>query len=186
MNTGQTLLVIAAFAMLSLITLAVNGTLISTSSTGIQMETSLNALSIAQTMLDEILAKDFDQHTAGGHRVFDYASMTDPALLGPEGSEKNWSIDSTKTGGYYSQWRYNDVDDYNGYVRAAITPRLGWFRVSVKVFYVDEFTPTVQSNTRTWQKKIVVTVTHTSMPRDVQGNPIPYDLEDISVYRKYY
>lgn len=180
------MLVIGAFTLLSIITVAINSTLMSTSGTGLEMETSLNALSTAQTMLDEILAKEFDQNTTWGHRVYDYASMTSPAFLGPEGSEKNFTIDSTKVGGYYSAWRFNDIDDYNGYIRASVNPRLGWFRVSVQVYYVDEFTPTVKSSTKTWQKKIVVTITHPNMPKDQQGNPVPYELQDIAVYRKYF
>jgi len=186
MHTGQTMLIIAAFAVLSTVTLAVNSTLIGTVSLGVEMEASLNALSIAQTMLDEVLSKDFDEHSTNGHRVYDYNGMSLPSDLGPDGTEHAVGIDSTKPSGYSSVKAFNDVDDYKGYRRMVLNSRLGWFTVTDSVTYVNELNPTQSTTSRTWQKRIVVTVTNPYMPKDAGGNVIPYRLQDIAVYRKYF
>jgi hypothetical protein len=186
MHTGQTMLIIAAFAVLSTVTLAVNSTLIGTVSLGVEMEASLNALSIAQSMLDEVLSKDFDQNTTGNHRIYTYDGMSLSSQLGPDGIESTVGIDSTKPSGYLSPRRFNDVDDYRGYRRMVLNSRLGWFTVVDSVVYVNELDPNITSTSQTWQKRIVVTVTNPYMPKDIEGQVIPYRLEDIAVYRKYF
>jgi hypothetical protein len=183
MNTGQTMLVIAAFAVLSTITLAINSTLISTVSMGIEMESSLNALSIAQTMLDEILLKDFDENTTNNKRVFTYAGMTVTASLGPDGmSEAVSGLDEAQL----ARTRFDDVDDYHLYRRRVWNERLGWFTITDSVFYVNELSPDTKVSNPTWHKRILVTVTSPTMPKDLNGNPIPYQLTDLSIYRRYY
>jgi len=186
MNTGQTLLVIAAFALLSTLTLAINSTMITTSTMGLEMEASLNALSVAQTMLDEIMLKDFDENTTNNHRVFTYDGMTSVASLGPDAGEAISGIDSSRTGNFRSKTRFDDTDDYNRYVRWAWNSRLGWFIVRDSVTYVNELNPDNVSATRTWHKRITVIVSNFSMPKDLDGNVLPYSLQGLAIYRKYY
>ncbi len=186
MQTGQTMLVIAAFALLSTLTLGINATMVTTATMGFEMEASLNALSVAQSMLDEILMKDFDEKTTNNHRVFTYDGMTDVSLLGPDAGESITGVDSSRTGDFQSRSRFDDADDYNGYVRMAWDSRLGWFTVRDSVVYVNELNPNIVSSTRTWEKRITVQVTNFSMPKDLNGNVIPYSLQDLTIYRKYY
>ncbi|MEX0736354.1 MAG: hypothetical protein WD182_02860, partial [Bacteroidota bacterium] len=64
MGTGQSMLVLGAFTMLSILSLNVNRMMFSSVLLGLEMEATLNAVSYGQNMLDEILAKSFDEKTA--------------------------------------------------------------------------------------------------------------------------
>lgn len=179
------MLVIGAFALLSTLTLAVNATIVATSNMGLEMEANLNALSYAQSMLDEILTKSFDERTTNNRRVFTYAGMTAAGSFGADGSEPFTGPDSSRTGTFRSQSRFDDVDDYHGYERWAWNSRLGWFIVRDTIEYVHEDNLTTQT-AQTWHKKITVNVQNFSMIKDQNGDLIPYRMQDIAVYRKYY
>ncbi len=188
MNTGQSLLVIGAFAILSLITVSVNSTILTTTSTGLEMEANLSALSMAESAMDEILDKAFDQVVANGARIFNPSSMTPVGQLGPDAGEAitaNGGIDTSSVDTFLSKTRFNDVDDYKGYHRRAWDARVGWFDITVTVSYVDEDQLTIVS-TQTFHKQITITVTNPSMSKDNNGNVIPLSMMDISVYRKYF
>ena len=187
MNTGQTMLVLGAFALLSVVTLGINGTIFSTSSLGLQMEANLNALSVGQGLLDEIMIRDFDENVTNNNRVFSYSGMTSLAHLGPDGaSEQISGLDSSRTGTFQSRSKFDDVDDYNNYTRWAYDTRLGWFVLKAVVVYVNELNPDSLAATQTWQKRITVTITNYSMPQDINGNTLTYTLKDVAVYRKYF
>ena len=138
-------------------------------------------------MLDEILTRDFDEHTTNGHRVFNYSDLTSGNAFGPDGtSEVISSVDSSRTDDFLSKARFDDVDDYNGYRRMAWNSRLGWFPVSVSVKYVSETDPNTESIPRTYYKRITVVVTHPNMMTDQNGNVVPLTMQDLSIYRRYF
>ena len=60
------MMVIFALILLDTLSLTVNQTLINSSTTRLEMQANLDALSYGQTLLDEVLSKSFDQRTAGG------------------------------------------------------------------------------------------------------------------------
>lgn len=179
------MLSIGAFTLLATLTLAINATIVQTSNMGLEMEANLNALSYAQSMLDEILTKSFDENTTNNRRVFTYAGMTARASFGPDGGEAITGPDSSRTGIFRSQWRFDDVDDYHGYERWVWNLRLGWFILRDTIQYVHEDN-LVSQTAQTWHKKITVNVENFSMIKDENGNIIPYRMHDIAVYRKYY
>jgi hypothetical protein len=188
-NTGQSFLVIGAFVLLSTLTLNVNATLINTSSTGLEMEATLDAVSIAQTLLDEILVREFDEKTVGGIRIYSPNDMTPSYSLGVEGSEAivgDHGVDTSKTGKFESKTKFDDVDDYKGYQRKAWNPRFGWFNVSVRVSYVDEDDPNDATTHRSFYKRVTITVTQPNLVKDMNNNVIPYVVQDLAVYRKYF
>lgn len=189
MNTGQSFLVIGAFILLSTLTLNVNGSLINTSSTGLEMEATLDAVSIAQSLLDEILNREFDEKTVGGIRLYSPYDMTPSYSLGVEGSEAiegDHGVDTSKTGKFESKTKFDDVDDYKGYRRKAWNPRFGWFDVSVNVCYVDEDDPDEGPTHRSFYKRVTITVTQPNLVKDMQNNVIPYVVQDLAVYRRYF
>jgi hypothetical protein len=190
MQSGQTFLIIGAFVLLSTMTLNVNSTLIGTSTTGLEMEATLDAMSIGQTLLDEILTKDFDQKTTGGIRVYSPDSLTTPAGFGPDGTTEqissNQGIDTSSTDNFLSMTRFNDVDDYSGYNRMSWNPRFGWFRLTVKVDYVNEDNPYIVLASQSFYKRVTVTVMHPNLVKDPNNNVIPVILQDISVYRRFF
>jgi hypothetical protein len=189
MNTGQTMLVLAAMAILSLLTLSINSSLIYASVFGFNMEVNLNAISTAQSMLDEVLYKDFDQKTITT-RAFSYNDVTPAGSLGPDGGETiSGTIDvedTTKVKDFQSKTVFNDVDDYKGYKRKAWNTRLGWFDLTVNVSYVSESNPDAMLSSATFYKIVTVTVTHPNMITDSKGVIIPLEMKDLSIYRRYF
>ena len=179
------MLLIGAFVLLSTLTLGVNTTIINTTTMGLEMEANLNALSYAQSMMDEIQTRAFDQVVTNGKRVFTDAAMTSTGSFGPGGTEVISGVDSSRNGIFLSQTKFNDVDDYHNYERWVWNDRLGWFIIKDTVKYVDEDNLTEQY-AKSWHKKIIVNVQNFSMTKDVNGNIIPYRLMDVAVYRKYY
>ncbi len=126
-------------------------------------------------MLDEIGRNEFDETTLV-KRVFYADSLTSPTLLGPEPGEVAPDFD--------------DIDDFNYYqgvnARQVVTPRMGIFSVIDSIYYIPDpattgydFNYPKPYDTRTFYKKIVVEVTHPSMPN-------PLRLEDLGVYRRYF
>ncbi len=190
MNSGQSFLVIGAFAILSTMTLNVNGSLVHTSTLGLEMEATLDAVSIAQTMMDEILTQEFDQETLGGARVISFGDLTSSANFGPDGSSEringDYGIDTSSTGDFESRNKFNDVDDYHGYTRKTWNPRFGWFTVGTRVSYVNEDDPSEALSNQTFYKCITVTVTHPNLVKDSRDNVIPYVSQNLAVYRRYF
>ncbi len=187
MNSGQTMMVILAMLLLGTLSLNVNRTLINTSSTSLEMEANLDAISYGQTLIDEILNKSFDKATAGGTRIFSYSAMTPVNRLGPDGGIESFLFpDSSWTGAYKSQPNYNDVDDYNNYRRIVVNPRLGNFTLTVRVEYVDEDNPDLVMTSQTFYKRVTVTITSPYMTKDSNGNVFPLVMRDLAIYRRYF
>jgi hypothetical protein len=190
MNSGQSFLVIGAFAILSTMTLNVNGSLVHTSTLGLEMEATLDAISISQTMMDEILTQDFDQNTLADARVAALSALTLSTNFGPDGSIErivgDHGIDTSSSGNFESLSKFNDVDDYHGYTRKTWNPRFGWFTVSTRVNYVNEDNPSQALSSQTFYKCITVTVTHPNLVKDSRDNVIPYVSQNLAVYRRYF
>ncbi len=186
MNTGQTVMVILAILLLGTLSLDVNDTMINSSSTSLEMEAGLDAISYGQTLLDEILEKEYDQSTTGGIRIFSDTLFTAPALLGPEAGESFTLPDSSATNNYKSFTRYNDVDDYNGYTRIARNSRLDNFTMTVTVKYVSEDNPDSVMSTQTFYKRVTVRITNPYMTQDTSGKVFPLVMRDLSIYRRYF
>jgi hypothetical protein len=192
MNTGQTILVLAALLLLSGVILGVNRLLISKTSTMLESEADLTALSVGQSMLDEIMSQAYDKVVANGTKVFnDSSQFTATSSLGPDVGESITLPDTAAASGQYkSVTAYNDVDDYTGYTRLVNTT-MGTFAVTDTVFYVSESNPNLKQTPQSFYKKIVVTVRHPNMvPSDNSYNKFsgPYfmQLTDVSVYRRYF
>jgi hypothetical protein len=192
MNSGQIMFVLGAFALLSILTLSFNRTMYGSLVLGLEMEATLNALSIGQSMIDEIMQKTFDEKTID-RVAYAYSDVTPNSSLGPESGEAISGIDSAYTSGgvfhdYQSRSKFDDVDDYKSYHRRVWDPRLGWFDVVDSIMYVSEYTPNKDTTSATFYKKIVVVVRHPNLPRasDRDTASLPIILRDVSVYRQYF
>lgn len=187
MNSGQSVLTIGAFVVLSSMTLNVNTQLTDTGTTGLEMEATLDGISIAQSTLDEILTKDFDQHTTGGVRAYSPDDLTASGAFGPDGPPQMITgLDSSSSSVFQSQTKFDDVDDYNGYTRKVWNTRFGWFDVSVGVNYANEDNPNTSQTTRSFYKRVSVRVTHPNLVKDRNNNVIPLIVQDLAVYRRYF
>ncbi len=178
------MMVIAALVLLGTLSLGVNGTIVTSSSTSLEMEADLDALSYGQSLMDEIMDRAFDQNVIAS-RKFNNSDMS--IYLGPDGSEVFTLPDSSATGKFKSDSLYNDVDDYNGYVRKVWNSRLDVFTLTVSIHYTQLDAPfTVQAG-RSFSKDIVIDVTNPYMSFD-DSSPKQQriELRGLSVYRKYF
>ncbi|HEY6953007.1 MAG TPA: hypothetical protein VI758_11400 [Bacteroidota bacterium] len=185
MSTGQTFMVIAAMMLLGTLSLSVNTTLINSSSTGLEMEAGLDALSYGQSLLDEILAREFDEKTLT-YRAFNYSDLTPIALLGKDNGESIPQPDSSASDDFHSKRKFDDVDDYHNYVRINRNSRLDNFTETTAIEYVQEANPDALALSPTFYKRVTVTISNPYMVKDLNGNVFPLVLWDIAVYRKYF
>lgn len=144
MNTGQTLLVTVGLLLFTIFILTVYRTTTSRFAFAIANEALLSGTALAQSMIDEITIKAFDEQTIS-KIIATSDSLTPPNLLGPDAGETDVS-------------KYDDIDDYNNYQRVDSLSRLGNFLTSVRVYYVSINNPDVLSTTRTFAKRIDVFV----------------------------
>lgn len=179
MGTGQMLSVLGALMLLSMVSLGINAMILSKTTTMLEAEASLNAISLAQTMIDEIQTKPYDAATVSA-KVYDASDFTAAGSLGPNGAtEVPYVPQPDVSTPFKSVKYYNDVDDYHLYRRTAFTPILGNFTLLDSIYYVKESNPSTKSTTQTFYKKIVVKVTHRNMS-------YPLYLSDVIVYRRYF
>ncbi len=163
------LLTIGALVLLGMFTLTANSLMSENLRLAEENEYYLTALSLAESVIQEAKTKSFDQATAAAQAVSP-AVLTDPALLGPEGSEWISLPDSGAAGVFLSTTSYNDVDDYNGYERMVWTPRAEGYVIDVSVSYASPSWPDSTVTYRTYCKQMTVTVTspYISQPVSLQ------------------
>ncbi len=141
MNTGQVLLSIMAFVFLSTVvvnfhSLVADNTLQMTDSHDVIIATSL-----ASSYLESAQAMNFDEKTISTP-VDDAGGFTEPSKLGPDG-------ELTMEG-------FDDIDDFNGYVRIdSAGANNGVFESVFQVCYVDPEDINTQTS-QTFLKRIDV------------------------------
>lgn len=142
----QTFLVIGSLVALTYTILNINN------KTGIETNMQLNyeavisGTSIGQSLLEEIAVKSFDERTIS-KRMTSKDSLTINSLLG-------------KDAGEVSVKDFDDLDDYNGYIKRDTLSRLGIFSCNITVYYVVTLSPGTKSTSRTFSKKIDVIVSN--------------------------
>lgn len=145
MNTGQMMIGIAAFALVTMTILNFNRGSINTQDALIYNKAFIVATTVAQSTLDEISKMEFDEEIAEGNPIVTANDFS--TVLGVESSEVYPNFD--------------DVDDFNNFTKIEIVPSIGNFNVSVEVTYMtDEFATTT---TKTYNKNVTVKITSTSM-----------------------
>ena len=157
MNTGQTLLTLGAMTLLSLLILRTRNSFLSTSTVMMNSKFSILATSLAQSEIEEIKKKAFDENSVSGP-VSSTTDLTNANKLGPESGES------------YSN--FNDVDDFNGYTTVDSTLPSAVFDIRCEVNYVNPDNPDAISHSRTWSKNITVYVTSPSMGDTVKVSSV--------------
>jgi hypothetical protein len=158
MNSGQQLLTIFAITLLTILAINVYRSSGSRSDTNLYDEAIITGTGIGQSMLNEVDSKAFDETTVL-KSVSTPDSLTPPLSLGPDAGE----VLSTE---------YDDIDDYNNFVRTDSLSRLGVFKTSVKVYYIAKMSPSVKSSSPTFTKEIDIYVTNFSLPDTLKFNRI--------------
>jgi len=136
---------IGAMALLALVSLRFNTTLLENKTTEIENKVYLTAFSLADDLIEEIKQKAFDEQTVEW-RAIPVEQLSSSSAFGP--------VDP----GESSANTFDDIDDYHGYLKAVSLPHVENYSVMSTVEYVSATDPDVTSNTQTYFKKITVRV----------------------------
>jgi hypothetical protein len=161
---GQTLLVMCAMVLLSLVVLQANGIILSKYTQTYDTQATLEAVSLAETKLDDVTRKAFDEKSIS-KKIYDATDFTSTASLGPDAGESGIA-------------QFDDIDDYNGTTETFATPTVDNFTATYVVEYVTIDNPDVVSAAQTFFKRVKVTITNPSMAHPVISSRIV-------VYRRY-
>lgn len=146
MGSAQLILIAGSLILLGFISLTIYNSFNSKTDTDLYNEAYITASGVAQSLIDQILTKAFDQNTVSAS-VTDPNSLTDPALLGPDAGENNVTL-------------FNDIDDYKNYSRDDTLNVMGIFHSRVDVNYAVKLNPDQISSARTFTKRIDVYVSN--------------------------
>jgi hypothetical protein len=163
MNTGQTLLTIGALVLLGTAIITTNRTSFQHGGILQQTEVGLYAVSLAQGLIEEAAGKAFDTYTAppaDTSQDVKVATSTTyfSTTMGPESGEVYPNFD--------------DFDDFNSATpRSVNVTGVGTFEIWAQVFYVTPTNADVNAGSKTWHKRMLVSVVGPSMLDTVK---VPY------------
>lgn len=172
MNLGQMMLVICGLVILGMLVLGANRTVFETTDTQNNSEFGINAVSLATSLVEEANGKMFDEVIADSNT----GTLSDPSQLTAVGTLGRDGAEAYRAGSD----DFNDFDDFNnlllaykspvdsavatGADRDIIVPGLrALYYVRARVEYVAAANLDVASASRTWHKKLTVTVTSPSI-----------------------
>ena len=119
-------------------------------------ESVIQATALAESMLEEIQSKAFDEKTVNN-------SVTDANLLSPV-------LAMGKDNGEKQNTSFDDIDDYNNYIMLYKVGGMGDFNIRISVDYVKENSPDKPSSIRTFLKRIRVAITNQYLPTELIFN----------------
>ncbi|MBI5471821.1 MAG: hypothetical protein HY961_05700 [Ignavibacteriae bacterium] len=162
------LLTLGGIVLLSTFVLYANGLLSDNTKISGDNEYAITAISLAQSVIDEAKTKSFDENAIAGS-VTQASDLTAAQLLGRDGGgEAVAAVDTARDSQCASYSRFDDVDDYNGYVRLVNTPRAEGYRISTTVSYASATFPDSVKSSQTFCKRMTVTVTSPFFAQPIQ------------------
>ncbi|MFC2084578.1 hypothetical protein ACFLS9_05930 [Bacteroidota bacterium] len=147
---NQSILVIGGIMLFTLLLLSFYRSNSIQTTASIYNEAVISASGIAQSLIEEIGKKKFDE----GEMI--YQSITTDSLT------KSWNFGPDSGETYVNQ--YDDLDDYHNYKRVDKLNRLGYFNSNVQVNYGVPSAPDKVSLARTFYKRVEVKVINQYMP----------------------
>ena len=160
------LLTIGGIILLSTFILYASGLMSDNVKISSDNEYVITAIGLGQSLIEEAKLKAFDEATAAG--TVNAASQLSAAnILGSDNGETVQNPDTAAANGSASFAKFDDVDDYNGYVRIVNTPRAENYRVRATVNYASETYPDSVKTIQTFCKRMTVTVTSAYFPQPV-------------------
>lgn len=146
MGTGQMMLASLSIALLGVTVLAVNNTSIQHGTILQQTEIGIYAISMATSIVEEAQGLSYDETTVD-NAVTNTSSLT--STMGPESGETTTPV--TTSG-------FDDFDDFNNLNMTISVPGVDDFNIRARVYYVTSSAPNVVSASKTWHKRMDVTV----------------------------
>jgi hypothetical protein len=147
MNTGQMILTMGAMVLLATIMLRVNTNNLTNESVRDQAQYGVLATSIATSIIEEAQSKSFDENT-DTNSVSSLTSLS--SVLGPEAGETYLTFD--------------DFDDYDGFTKRDSSMPSAIFDIACEVVYVNSYDVQGSTTSRTWHKKMNVTISSPFSP----------------------
>lgn len=144
MNTGQMMIGILAMGLVTLTILNFNKDSINTQDLLIYNKEFIIATTVAQSILDEISGKEFDEEIVIGSTIVTANDFS--SILRKEGSEVYPNFD--------------DVDDYNNFSKTDTIPGMGIFDISIEVYYMTD--AMVKTTSKTYNKNVTIKVTNSA------------------------
>ena len=140
----QLLYIVGAITLLGLLLVPARKMALNRQQILMATEATTTATAIGQELLEEVIVRKFDENKCDRTDTAKNVSEVS-TTLGPDAGESTIN-------------QYDDLDDFNGYVTTTVTPRLGNFTDSVKVYYVAEASPDAKAGSNQWLKRIDVKV----------------------------
>ncbi len=159
MNTGQTMLTLAALTVLSILTLNFYGSIAQTGRALSQSNAGFFATSLATSYIERAQNTSFDEVT---DTLAQNLVLTNPTLLTPT-SRLGRDGDASKD----SIYKFRDFDDFNGF-NDTTQPggMLGTFVASFRVYYVNPLNIDQEVAYQTFVKKMDIKVWRIFPPID--------------------
>jgi hypothetical protein len=158
MTGSNSFLSIGAMALLALISLRFNATLLENRTTEIENKVYLTAFSLADDLIEEIKQKAFDEETV------EWKAITAEDLTPFE----KFAPEVRDVGENESPSTWDDIDDYNGYSKSISLPHVENYSVTSTVDYVSATDQDEVSNTQTYFKRVIVTVSSPYLSHSVK------------------
>lgn len=180
MGLGQTLLTILALMLMGRLIITVNRTTLETGSLKDIAEYRITATSLGTSLLESANDLAFDEATVDTFLTESQTgSLTADASLGAESGETNYTL-------------FDDIDDYDGYIRIDTIPNSAIFKTTAHIQYVTTTPPSTITitTTPTFNKLITIYVTSDFMVDysilDSAGVPKPDTLKFQSIFSYWY
>ena len=146
---------IGAIALLALVSLRFNTTLLENRTTEIENKVYLTAFSLADDLIEEIKQKAFDEETVEW-KAITTNQLTPYNEFGPVDPGESSVID------------FDDIDDYHGYSKAVSLPHVENYSVTSTIDYVSSTNQDATSYSQTFFKRVNVNVTSPYMSNPVK------------------
>ena len=146
MSSPQFLLLLGAILIFSNLVITHNRTSMSQALIVYENESFIYAKSLGQSLLEEMETRDFDENTINDG-LSDPEGLTDPGNLTSESGEN--SMD-----------KFDDIDDFNGFVFVDPTSGHGDYNCTPEVYYVDQDYPDTKESTKFFSKRVDIVITN--------------------------
>lgn len=153
MTNTNSLLSIGAMIFLSLISIRFNTTILENTTVETENKVYLTAFSLADDLIEEIKQKAFDAATVK------FPTTNPEDLTAPTNLGHGW---------WETYPNYNDIDDYNGFIKTVSAPHAENYVVKCSVWYVNGDNPDQRMTVQTFYKKVQVTVTSPYMRNPIK------------------
>lgn len=153
MSTGQVILTIGAFMLLSTILVSFYGLVADSTKAFETTQADITEVALAISYQEIIQGMAFDSATVNTYLTTSQMNSLS-TTLGPNGS------------GETDMETFNDIDDFNGYQIDQVNPGgvLGTFRTQFKVFYADPNNPNQNASGKTFVKRVDMKLWRASPP----------------------